>query len=173
MTRRHVGIDLAKRTMEARILEGAKIERHGLATDEKGQNILALLLRGSDVVGYEVSGCGNRLAMALQKEAGRQAAAVNRPHALYGQVRIIDVTKKGSQDSTGRKARHGELPPPLAGYASILEEQQELFERQLEDAEEKAAEQARRHELAPYGMSIPGIGIAAVILAYVGGREPV
>jgi hypothetical protein len=45
----------------------------------------------------------------------------------------------------------------------------ELFE-QLEGAEEKVAEQFRGHELAPYVMSIPGIGIgiAAVILAYIG-----
>jgi transposase len=88
-----------------------------------------------------------------------RVAAINRLHALYGQVGIIDVTKKDMQDSEGRKARHGELPPELAGYASILEEQLELFEKQLEGAEKKVAEQVRRHELAPYIMSIPGIGI--------------
>jgi hypothetical protein len=37
--------------------------------------------------------------------------------------------------------RHGELPQELAEYASILEEQPELFEKQLEGAEEKVAEQ--------------------------------
>jgi hypothetical protein len=36
-------------------------------------------------------------------------------------------------------------------------------------------EQARKHELVAYLMSIPGIGIgiAAVVLAYIGGWEPV
>jgi transposase len=99
-----------------------------------------------------------------------RTAAINRLHALYGQMGIIDVTKKDLKDSEGRKARHGELPPLLAEYASILEEQLELFEKQLEVAEEKVAEKVRNHELAPYIMSIPGIGIgiAAVLLAYLG-----
>jgi transposase len=236
MARRYVGIDLAKRTMAVCILEGEQIERHGLTTDEKGRQILALLLRKTDVVGYEVCSYGNRLARALQNEVGCQVtplnagdlrivwksrkktdkedalkiakylrdtpekeqcvvplpseedeafrsdismkeflkkervAAINRLHALYGQMGIIDVTKKDLQDSKGRKARHGELPPLLAEYASILEEQLEVFEKQLAVAEEKVAEKARSHELAPYIMSIPGIGIgiAAVILAYIG-----
>jgi transposase len=83
---------------------------------------------------------------------------------------IIDVTKKDLKDGEGRKARHGELPPLLAEYAAILEEQLEVFEKQLAAAEEKVAEKARSHELAPYIMSIPGIGIgiAAVLLAYLG-----
>ncbi|MDR0639128.1 MAG: hypothetical protein LBG27_09585 [Spirochaetaceae bacterium] len=34
-----------KRTMEARALEGGKIGRHGLTTDEKVRKILAPLLR--------------------------------------------------------------------------------------------------------------------------------
>jgi transposase len=236
MARRYVGIDLAKRTMEVCILEGKGIERHGLKTDEKGRHILALLLRKSDVVGYEVCSYGNRLARALGKEVGCQVtalnagelrviwksrkktdkedalkiaqylrdtpkeeqhavplpseeeegfrsdismkeflkrervAAINRLHALYGQVGIIDVTKKDLQDGEGRKARHGELPAGLAGYAGILEEQLEMFERQLAGAEKKVAERVRGHELAPYVMSIPGIGIgiAGVILAYIG-----
>jgi transposase len=82
---------------------------------------------------------------------------------------IIDVTKKDLKDDKGRKARHGELPPQLQGYASILEEQLEMFEKQLAEAEEKVAERVRNHELAKYIMSIPGIGIgiAAALLAYL------
>jgi transposase len=103
----------------------------------------------------------------LKKE---RTAAINRLHALYGQMGIIDVTKKDLKDSEGRKARHGELPAQLQEYASILEEQLELFEKQLAVAEENVAEKVRNNELAPYIMSIPGIGIAiaAVILAYIG-----
>jgi hypothetical protein len=33
-----------------------------------------------------------------------RVAAINRLHARYGQVGIIDVTKKDLQESTGRKA---------------------------------------------------------------------
>jgi transposase len=236
MARRYVGIDLAKRTMEVCIIEGEKLERHGLTTDEKGRKILTMLLRKSDVVGYEVCGYGNRLARTLENEVGckvtplnagelqiiwksrkktdkedslkiakylrdipeeeqctvplpgeeeegfrsdismkeylkkERTAAINRLHALYGQMGIIDVTKKDLKDKEGREARHGELPARLQEYASILEEQLELFEKQLGEMEEKVAEKARSHELAPYIMSIPGIGIgiAAVLLAYLG-----
>jgi transposase len=236
MARRYVGIDLAKRTMEVCIIESKRIERHGLTTDEKGRRILSLLLRKTDVVGYEVCSYGNRLARTLQNEVGctvtplnagelriiwksrkktdkedalkiakylrdtpeeeqcvvplpteeeeafrsdismkeflkrERVAAINRLHALYAQMGIIDVTKKDLKDSEGRKARHGELPPLLAEYASILEEQLEVFEKQFAAAEEKVAEKARNHELSPYIMSIPGIGIgiAAVLLAYLG-----
>jgi hypothetical protein len=39
---RYVGIDLAKRTMEVCILEGNRIERHGLTNDEQGRKRLGL-----------------------------------------------------------------------------------------------------------------------------------
>ncbi|MDR2304296.1 MAG: hypothetical protein LBE10_06885 [Treponema sp.] len=68
MTGRYAGIDPAKRTMEVCIVEGAKIERYGLRTDEKGKKNLTLLVRESDVAGYEVGGRGNRLARALQPD---------------------------------------------------------------------------------------------------------
>jgi hypothetical protein len=77
MARRYVGIDLAKRTMEVCIVEGTKIERHGLKTDEKGRKTLRLLLRKSDVAGYEVCNYGNLLARALKKEAGCEAVPLN------------------------------------------------------------------------------------------------
>jgi hypothetical protein len=72
-----------------------------------------------------------------------QIAAINRLHTLYGQMGIIDVTKKDMKDHEGRKARHGELSPLLQKYALVLEEQ-------LAVAEEKVAEKARNHELTPY-----------------------
>jgi transposase len=236
MARRYVGIDLAKRTMEVCILDGKRIERHGLTTDGKGVKILVMLLRKTDVVGYETCSYGNRLGRTLQKDVGckvtplnagelriiwksrkktdkedalkigkylrdtpeeeqcvmplvseeeegfrsdismkeflkkERTAAINRLHSLYAQMGIIDVTKKDLKDVEGRKARHGELPAVLQEYAAILEEQLELFERQLLVAEEKVAAKARSHELAPFIMSIPGIGIgiAAVLLAYLG-----
>jgi hypothetical protein len=52
--RRPVGIDLAKWTMEMRVLEGGKIGRRGLTTDEKGWKILVPLLRKTDVAGCKV-----------------------------------------------------------------------------------------------------------------------
>jgi transposase len=222
--------------MEVCILEGKEIKRHGFRTDEAGQHWLASLLRKSDVVGYEVSSYGNRLARQLRERVGcetrslnagelriiwqsrkktdkedalklakylrdtpeeeqcviplpseeeeafrsdismkeflkrERVAAINRLHALYGQAGIITVTKKDLKDCAGRAARRGELPPELRDYAALLEEQLALFERQLEAAAEQVAERVRKHELAPYVMSIPGIGIgiAAALLAYIG-----
>jgi transposase len=103
----------------------------------------------------------------LNKE---RSMAVNRLHALYGNEGIIDVTRADLKDDEGRKARHGELPERSQGYARILEEQLILLERQLKEVEEKVAEKTRNHELAPYVLSIPGVGIAtaAALIAYVG-----
>jgi hypothetical protein len=55
-----------------------------------------------------------------------------------GKVGIIDVTKKDLQDREGRKARRRELPSELAGYARILEEQLDLFEKELEGVDNYA-----------------------------------
>jgi hypothetical protein len=74
---RYAGIDLEKRTMEVSILDGDKIERHGLTADGKGRSILASLLRETDVAGYEVCRFGNRLARMLEKEAGCTVTALN------------------------------------------------------------------------------------------------
>jgi transposase len=102
-------------------------------------------------------------AISLKEYLNKErTAAINRLHALYG---LIDVTKKDLKDGKGR---HGELPPLLQEYATILEAHLELFEQKLAVMAEKVAEQARNHELIAYIMSIPGIGIAAVILAYIG-----
>jgi transposase len=100
----------------------------------------------------------------------QRTASINRLHSLYAQMGIIDVTKKDLKNSEGRKARHDELPCQLGEFALILEEQLEMFEKQLAMMKEKVAERARGHELITYIMSIPGIGIgiAAVLLAYLG-----
>jgi hypothetical protein len=89
MARRYAGIDLAKRTMEVCILEGKQIERYGLMTDGKGQQMLMLLLRKDDVAGYEVSSYGNRLARVLEKEVGCQVVPLN-----PGELRIIWKSRK-------------------------------------------------------------------------------
>jgi transposase len=96
--------------------------------------------------------------------------AINRLHALYGNEGIIDVTKGDLADDEGRRARHGELPKQSQGYALILEEQLVVFEKQLKEMKKKVLERTKAHELTPYVMSIPGVGIeiAAVLVAYLG-----
>jgi transposase len=102
-----------------------------------------------------------------------RTAAINRLHSLYGAEGIIDVTKKDLQTAAGRAARREELPPAIQEYAKVLEEQLSLFDKQLEAAEEVVNEKTRNHELAPYVMSIPGVGLglASVYLAYIGNGE--
>jgi transposase len=55
----------------------------------------------------------------LKKERGM---AINRLHGLYGNERIIDVTRADLKDEEGRRARHGELPARSQVHAQILEE---------------------------------------------------
>jgi hypothetical protein len=89
MARRYVGIDLGKRRMEVCIVEGKKLERHGLRTDEQGRQLLIRLLRKDDVAGYEVSSYGNRLARTLEKDVGCEAVPLN-----AGELRIIRKSRK-------------------------------------------------------------------------------
>jgi transposase len=58
----------------------------------------------------------------------------------------------------------------LGEQADLQEEQLKLFEKQVEGMREQVAERVRSNELAPYVLSIPGIGIevAAALLAYLG-----
>jgi transposase len=102
-----------------------------------------------------------------------RTAAINRLHSLYGAEGIIDVTKADLHDRAGREARRAELPAVIQEYAKVLERQLALFDEQLEAAEAKVNERTRGHELAPYVMSIPGVGLglAAVFLAYLGNGE--
>jgi transposase len=103
----------------------------------------------------------------LKKERNR---ALNRLHSLYAREGIIDVTKADLAKKEGREERRGDLPPLLQEQAKMLEAQLELFEEQIEEMEEKVNKKTREHELAPYIMSIPGVGIglAGVLLAYLG-----
>jgi transposase len=96
--------------------------------------------------------------------------AINRLHALYGNAGIIDVTKGDLKNDEGRKARHGELSQRSQVYAQILEDQLILLEKQLKEMEEVVKEKTLKHELTPYVLSIPGvgIGIASVLIAYLG-----
>jgi transposase len=103
----------------------------------------------------------------LKKE---RTAAINRLHSLYAREGITDVTKKDLKGAEGRSKRRSELTLEMQQVAVVLEEQLEMFEKQIAVAEEKVNTRTREHELAPYVMSIPGIGIglAAPLLAYIG-----
>jgi transposase len=142
--------------------DALKIAKYLRDTPEEEQCRIPLLSEEEEAFRTDIS-----MKEYLKKERN---GAINRLHALYGQVGIISVTKKDLKDADGRAARHGELPEELRGQADLLEEQLKLFEKQLEGMREQVAERVRSNELAPYVMSIPGIGIdiAGVLLAYLG-----
>jgi hypothetical protein len=103
---RYVGIDLAKRTMEVCVMDGEKIERHRLTTDEKGRKVPASLLRETDTAGYEVCRYGNRLARMLQKTAGCTVVALN-----PGDLRIIWKRRTCGPGNMYRPSASLETPP--------------------------------------------------------------
>jgi hypothetical protein len=77
--KRFVGLDLAKRSIEVRILgEGEGSERHGgVKTDGKDRERPASLLRKDDVVGREACSVAFLLGRYLRETAGRTVYILN------------------------------------------------------------------------------------------------
>jgi transposase len=100
----------------------------------------------------------------------KRVAAINRLHSLYVRNGIVDVTKKDLATGKHREAKMEGLSEKLRVYAKYLHEELDLLERQLEEVQGALEQKTRENELAPYVMSIPGIGlgIATVLLAYLG-----
>ncbi|MDR1389223.1 MAG: IS110 family transposase [Treponema sp.] len=101
---------------------------------------------------------------------GKRVAAINRLHALYVRDGIVEVTKKDLATGKNREKTMAALPEKLQVYAKYLQEELALLEQQLEEVQGALEEKTRENELAPYVMSIPGVGlgIAGVLLAYLG-----
>jgi transposase len=95
---------------------------------------------------------------------------LNRLHALYVQAGITDMKKSTLAKAKSRVEQTNRLAESLRSLAALLEQELELYEQQLEELEKRIGEKIRNHELAPYIMSVPGVGmgIAAAFLAYVG-----
>ena len=99
-----------------------------------------------------------------------RTSQINRLHAQYVQAGITTVTKSNLRTHANRLKQQEELPEKVRIFADILEQELEITEKQLERIEEEIKKRVTKHELAPYIMSIPGVGIgvAAAYLAYVG-----
>jgi transposase len=100
----------------------------------------------------------------------KRVAAVNRLHSLYVRAGIVDVTKKDLKTAERREETMKELPGKLQVYAKYLHEELALLEKQLAEVQGVIEAKTRENELAPYVLSIPGVGlgIAGVLLAYLG-----
>ena len=79
-TQRYVGLDLAKRTLEVRILSDEKKEclrKSGVRTDEKGRKQLSKLLKQTDIVAMEACSYAFMLSKYLEQEVGCTVYVLN------------------------------------------------------------------------------------------------
>ncbi len=101
---------------------------------------------------------------------GLRTSLLNRLHALYVQAGMTFI-KKSELDTAAARARPAaQLDERLARFAAVLEKELEVTEGQLASLDEEQRRMVAEHELAPYIMSVPGVGpgVAAAFLAYVG-----
>jgi transposase len=83
--------------------------------------MLIRLLRKDDVVGYEVSSYGNRLARALEKEVGCQAVPLN-----AGDLRIIwKSRKKREKEDALKLAKYLRDTPEEGCVVPLVSEREE------------------------------------------------
>jgi transposase len=99
-----------------------------------------------------------------------RTSMLNRLHAIYVQAGMTFV-KKSEIDTTAARERMAEqLTDYLARFASIIEKELTITEEQIAGLDKEIRMMVAEHELAPYVMSMPGVGpgVAAAFLAYVG-----
>jgi transposase len=99
-----------------------------------------------------------------------RTSLINRLHALYVQAGITTMKKSHLAASASRKEQSALLPDFLSLIADMIEQELAVVENHLHTLEEKISTMVREHALAPYVMSIPGVGtgVAGAFLAYVG-----
>ena len=99
-----------------------------------------------------------------------RTSLLNRLHALYVQGGMTFVKKSELDSSAARERMAGQLDGRLARYAAVLGKELEVTEEQIASLDEEMRSMVAEHELAPYVMSVPGVGpgVAAAFLAYVG-----
>lgn len=131
--RRYVGIDLAKRTMEVRILQD---DHAAIAwnqkTDQEGLERLAKKLTHSDLVAFEACGTAFPLARFLMKQVGCEVVVLN-PGTL---AMIWASTRKTDAEDAMKIAqfiqRHPREELPIVALPSQKEEDRRAMVSELE-----------------------------------------
>jgi transposase len=151
--------DSTKKTDREDALKLAKLVQR---VPEEELPVVPLISEQEEETRYEVS--------SLEYMKRKRVSAINRLHALYLWAGIVDVSKKDLKSARRREAMLGDLPEDLRRFAQYLHEEIDLLERQIREIRGELERKVRENPLAPYIMSIPGIGIgiAAVLLAYLG-----
>jgi transposase len=96
--------------------------------------------------------------------------AVNRLHAVYVRAGITEMKRSDLANEQKRQKQMSRLAEHLRFFAQVIEKEIQVFEQQLQELEQKIQSLVRAHELTPYLLSVPGVGMsfAAAFLAYVG-----
>lgn len=99
-----------------------------------------------------------------------RTSMVNRLHALYVQAGMTFVKKSDLASSAARLRMATRLEGYLARFAAAIERELSVTEQEIAALDQELQTMVAEHELAPYLLSIPGVGpgVAAAFLAYVG-----
>lgn len=99
-----------------------------------------------------------------------RTSMVNRLHAIYVHAGMTFVKKSELETAIARDRMAGRLEGQLSRFAAIVGRELAVTEREIADADAGMRTMVAEHELAPYIMSLPGVGpgVAAAFLAYVG-----
>jgi len=99
-----------------------------------------------------------------------RTSMVNRLHALYVQAGMTFVKKSDLASSAARLRMAARLDGYLARFAAAIERELSVTEQEIAALDQELRTMVAEHELAPYVLSVPGVGpgVAAAFLAYVG-----
>jgi len=99
-----------------------------------------------------------------------RTSLLNRLHTLYVQAGMTFVKKSELDSGAARERMAGRLDGFLARFAAVIGRELDATEEEIASLEKELREMVAQHELAPYVMSVPGVGpgVAAAFLAYVG-----
>jgi transposase len=99
-----------------------------------------------------------------------RTSLLNRLHTTYVQAGFTFVKKSELASALSRELTAKQLSGYAARFAVMLEQELVVTEAQIASMDEEISAMVTDHELAPYVMSLPGVGpgVAAAFLAYVG-----
>jgi transposase len=99
-----------------------------------------------------------------------RTSMLNRLHAIYVQAGMTYLKKNDLNTTAVRQRMAGQLCGHLERFAAIIGVELDVTEQQIASLDGDLRTMVAEHELAPYVMSIPGVGpgVAAAFLAHVG-----
>lgn len=99
-----------------------------------------------------------------------RTSLLNRLHTLYVQAGMTFVKKSEIDSTAARERMASRLEGFLARFAAVIGRELDATEEEIASLDKELREMVVNHELAPYVMSLPGVGpgVAAAFLAYVG-----